>query len=79
MDILKKVFPLSFKYIGEVSSLVIGIIIYVLVGIVGGAVIALTASLPVVGIICGLVGLVLDLYVTAGLVIEILAHCKVLK
>ena len=79
MDILKKVFPLSFKYIGEVSSLVIGIIIYVLVGIVGGAVIPLTASLPVVGVICGLVGAVLDLYVTAGIVIEILAHCKVLK
>jgi hypothetical protein len=79
MDILKKVFPLSFKYVGEVANLVIGIIIYVLVGIVGGAVIGLTASLPVVGIILGIVGALLDLYVTAGIVIEILVHCKVLK
>ena len=79
MDILKKVFPLSFKYVGEVANLVIGIIIYVLVGIVGGAVIGLTASLPVVGIILGIVGALLDLYVTAGIVIEILVHCKVIK
>ena len=79
MDILKKVFPLSFKYVGEVANLVIGIIIYVLVGIVGGAVIGLTASLPVVGIILGIVGALLDLYVTAGIVIEILVNCKVLK
>ena len=70
MDLLKKIFPLSFKYVGEVSSLVIGIIIYVLVGIVGGAIIGITASIPVVGIICGIIGSILDLYVVVVLLLK---------
>ena len=54
MDILKKVFPLSFKYVGEVAQLVIGILIYLVAGIVAGAVIGLLAQIPVLGIIFGL-------------------------
>lgn len=79
MDILKKVFPLSFKYVGEVAQLVIGILIYLVAGIVAGAVIGLLAQIPVLGIIFGLVGGLVDLYCLAGIVILLLVHFKVLK
>lgn len=81
MDLLKKLFPLSFQCIGEVSKLVIGIIIYVVLGIIGGVVIGLAGliDLPIVGLLLSLVGGLLDLYITAGIVLAILVYCKVLK
>ena len=81
MDLLKKLFPISFSYVGEVAKLIIGIIIYVVIGIVGGVVIGLAGliNLQFVGVLLGLVGGLLDLYITAGIVIAILVQCKVIK
>ena len=81
MDFFKKLFPISFSYVGEVSKLIIGIIIYVVIGIVGGVVINLAGliNLPLVGILLGLIGGLLDLYVTAGIVIAIFVQCKIIQ
>ena len=79
MDALKKLFPLSFKYTKDVANLIIGILLYLVVGIVGGLVIGLTLLIPIVNLICGLVGALLDLYVLAGIVIQILVFAKVIK
>ena len=35
MDILKKIFPLSWKFTGSVANLVIGVLIHLLIGIIG--------------------------------------------
>ena len=40
MDLLKKLFPISWKYKSEVKDLVIGIIIYIIAGILGGVLLA---------------------------------------
>lgn len=79
MEILKKIFPISFKYIGSAANLVIGILLYLVLGLLGGAIIGVAVNIPVVNLLCGIAGGLLDLYVVAGIVIEILAHCKVLK
>ena len=79
MDALKKLFPLSFKYTKDVANLIIGILLYLVVGIVGGLVIGLTLLIPIVNLICGLVGALLDIYVLAGIVIQILVFAKVIK
>ena len=87
METLKKFFPLSFKWTDSVANLVIGIIVYVVLSIIAGAVIALATFLvgwlPVVGAILGwalgLVGSLVGLYFLAGLVIHILVFCKVIK
>ena len=87
MDALKKIFPLSFKYKNSVADLIIGIIIQLVVGVLAGFVIALavllTGWIPVIGILIGIVvgllGGLIDIYVLAGIVIEILAFAKVLK
>ena len=49
MDILKKLFPLSFKMTGSVANLIIGTIIYLVVGIIVGAVSGLLAAIPLNG------------------------------
>ena len=85
---LKKWFPLSFKYSDSVTSLVVGIIIYVVVGILAGLVISLANVLfgwiplllgSILSVIFKAIGTVIDVYVTAGIIIEVLAFCKVLK
>ena len=70
---LKKIFPLSFKYKKDVTDLIIGIIIYVVLAAIGGALIGLV---PIVGWI---IGGILDLYVAVGVVLLILAFLKIIK
>lgn len=78
MDVLKKLFPLSFKA-KDVASLIIYIIIYLVVGAIGGVLIGVLAGLPIIGIIFILIGSLIDIYVLAGIVIAILDYLKVLK
>ena len=87
METLKKIFPLSFKEHKGAADLVIGILVYIVVGIIAGALIwlgtALAGWLGVIGAIIGwafgVVGTVVDIYVLAGIVIEILVFAKVIK
>lgn len=81
MDILKKIFPLSWKFTGSVANLIIGVLVHLVVGIVAGVAIGLVGiiPLPLLGTILGLVGALVDLYVVGGIVIMFLAHFKVLK
>jgi len=87
METLKKFFPLSFQRTDSVANLIVGILIYIVVGIVAGAVIWLATLLgiwiPVIGAIIGwalgVVGTLVDVYCLAGIVIQILVFAKVLK
>jgi len=79
MDILKKIFPLSWAFTKDVANLIIGILIYVVGGAIAGAIIGLLAAIPVIGIIFGLVGSLIGIYSLAGIVIQILVFTKVLK
>lgn len=87
MDTLKKIFPLSFKRTDSVANLIIGLLIYLVAGIIAGALIALsgliTGWIPVIGAIIGwalgIIGAVVDVYVLAGIVIQILVFAKVIK
>ena len=78
MDALKKFFPHAFKAT-ELSKLIITIIIYLLIDVVCGFVIGLLAKLPIIGIIFGLLGSLVGLYATVGIVLAILVFLKVLK
>ncbi len=79
MDTLKKLFPISFKYTDSIANLIIGILIYVVGGAVAGAVVGFLSSIPVLGFVFGIVGSVLGIYVTAGIVIQVLVYAKILK
>ena len=87
METLKKFFPLSFKRTDTVANLIVGILIYLVVGIVAGALIwlatAIVGWIPVIGTIIGwalgIVSSLIGLYVLAGIIIQILVFCKVIK
>ena len=88
MYTLKRFFPISFRYTKDGVSFAIGIILYVLLGIAVGALI--TVATMIVGWLPGIVGAILGwvlgvlsslvgIYVLAGIVLQILAFCKVIK
>ncbi len=81
MDILKKLFPLSFKFTQDVAHLVIGIIIYVVASILAGVVIGIVGliNLPLLPILLRLLGALIEVYTVGGIVVQILAFTKVLK
>ena len=88
MELLKKIFPYSFKEMKTVSDLVIGIIVYAVVGIIAGAIIAISGALTnwipmgigaVTGAILSAVGSIAEVYVGAGIVIKVLVYTKVIK
>ncbi|MBP3494324.1 MAG: hypothetical protein J6J83_06925 [Oscillospiraceae bacterium] len=78
MNLLKKLFPFSFKAT-QLSSLLAAVIVCVLVDVVCGWVIGLVAKLPLVGWIFSILGAVIGLYALVGIVVALLVFFKVLK
>ncbi len=78
MDTLKKLFPFSFE-VKDVASLIIKIIVYLVAGAVIGFVLSILAKIPIIGIVVGLVGTLVEIYILAGIVIAVLDFCKILK
>ena len=78
MDILKKFFPHAFLAT-ETVKFITSLIIYALIDIVCGVIIGLLAKLPLIGFIFGLLGSLIGLYATAGIVLSILVFAKVIK
>ena len=76
---MKKYFPLSFKFSDSVLNLIIGLVVYIVVGAIGGVAIAIVGALPIVGIIAWVLGLALDIYVVVGIVVLLLAFFGVVK
>lgn len=87
METLKKYFPMSWKYTKDVPNLIKGILIYVVAGLIAGAVLAIsgliTGWIPIlggiIGIVLGLIGGLVEVYVVAGIVIQVLVFAKVIK
>lgn len=78
METLKKFFPHAFKAT-ELGAFIVTLIIYILIEVVCGFVIELLTKLPIIGVIFGLLGSLLGLYVFVGIVLAILVFVKVLK
>jgi hypothetical protein len=78
MDFLKKIFPFSFR-VSLTNDLVIAIIIYAVIGILGGVILGLMAKIPYVGFLFGIALSVVEVYSTAGIVLSILHFTKVIK
>ena len=79
MEYLKTYFPLSFKYAKDLANLIIGIILYVVLGAVGGAVIGIFSGIAIIGIFASILGGLLSLYCLSGIVILVLSYLKLLK
>lgn len=73
MDFLKKYWPTPFRIKEkDVVSFVIQLLIFVVICAVVGWLISLLASVPVIGIIFGVIGAAVELYGLVGIVLSIL-------
>ena len=78
MEILKKLFPISFRD-PTTNNLVVTIIIYVVASFVVGLVLGLLAKIPLIGWLFSLVSSLFGLYCFIGLVLVVLYFLKVIK
>lgn len=80
MDMLKKYWPTAFK-VGEkdVASLIIQIVILAVICIVVGFLISIVARIPIVGILAGLIGALVELYGLVGIVLCVLKFLGIVK
>lgn len=79
MDILKKVFPLSFKP-NDIATLVISVLLYLLASAICGVLCTVIGLIPFVGaIIASALGSIFGIYVLGGIVITFLVFFKVMK
>ena len=76
---MKKWFPLSFTWSKSLGSMLIGVLVYLVVGAVAGIAISILSAIPIVGIIAWVLGLAVDAYVLVGIIILILAYLKIVK
>ena len=80
MDFLKKVWPTTFKIKPkDITSFVVQLIIFIIITAIAGVVIGLLSALPIIGVIFTIVGSLLGLYTTIGIVLCILNFFDVLK
>ena len=80
MDFLKKFWPQPFSLKQkEVKPFVILIIIYAVADIILGTVSGLLSAIPILGLIFSIVGSLIGLYCTAGIVFSILKFAGVFK
>ena len=79
MDMLKKLFPLSFQPKADLASLIINILIQLVISVVAGWVIGIVSAIPLIGILFGLVGSLVGLYFLAGIIFSLLDYFKILK
>lgn len=88
MDALKKIFPTAFGVKGSdtssmIKALVVHIIMFVVASVAIWLVGFLTGWVPLlgslVGLILKLIGILVDVYAVAGIVIAILCYLNILK
>lgn len=78
MDTVKRLFPHAFSA-QDVKSLVVALLIYAVAAVVGGLILKVLGIIPIIGFITKIVGWLLELYCTAGVVLAILVFLKVVK
>jgi len=79
MDILKKIFPIAFKS-ADKNEFIASLVIHGIALLLGGGLLGLLAlDIPVLGLILGITGTVLELYCLGGIALSILTFLKVIQ
>ncbi len=78
MDILKALFPLSFRN-KTIKDLLICILIYIAINVLGSLVLGLLSILPIIGFVFSFVSGLLGLYTLVGVVLASLRYWGLLK
>ncbi len=78
MDALKKYFPHALKA-NDVKALIIALIIYAVIGFVGGIILGFLSIIPILGIIFRVIGWLVEVYTIVGIILAILVFLKIVK
>ena len=80
MEMLQKVFPYSLNVKEkDVASLVVSIIIYLALALVVGIAIWIVGLIPILNILGGILGTIVELYCLVGIILAVLKYLNVLK
>ena len=80
MDILRKLWPTPFSVKEkDIVSLIVKIIIFLVICAVVGVLIGILAKIPLIGVIFGIIGGLMELYSTIGIVLCILKFLGLIK
>ncbi|MBO5869859.1 MAG: hypothetical protein J6Q89_03825 [Clostridia bacterium] len=79
MGLLKTLWPYAFNQKKDIAALIISIVLQLVAAIIVGFIITILAKIPIVNIIVGLVGGLIDLYFFVGIVLTLLNYFKILK
>ncbi len=80
MDLLKKIWPTPFKIEkGNVGSLLIQLIIFLVLVVIFGFVIGLLAKLPIINLFGGIIGGLVEVYNIVGIVLCVLKFFAVVE
>ena len=76
---LKQLFPAALRATNS-SNLIKAIIFYLVIGVVGGVICKIVGIIPIIGwLVAGILGLVVGLFVLAGIVLSILTFISINK
>ena len=77
MDQVKKYFPFSFVEKKDVIALLINVVLHIAVSWIISILLSILSVVPVIGWFTGLAGMLVELYLFAGMVLSVLHYCKV--
>ena len=78
MKTLKKLFPYSFEKKKSLVALLINVLVYLIIGAIASALIFVLSAIPIVNLVTGIFGGLIDLYVIIGIILSILHYAKVI-
>ncbi len=76
MKTLKKLFPYSFGKKGSLGALLINVLVYLIIGAIASVLIFVLSAFPIVNLVTGILGGLVDLYVIIGIILSILHYAK---
>lgn len=87
MNYLKNCYPLSWKYSASVSDVIVGILIYIIIGACAAVIMILSGVLlgwipflgKLLGVLLSIAGAIVDIYVISGIVIQLLVFFKIIQ
>lgn len=80
MNLIKQLWPTPFKIKEKnLGSLIIQLIIFLIVCAVVGWLMAILSGIPIIGIVFGIIGSLMELYSTVGIVLCVLKFLGLVK
>lgn len=79
MEMLKKLFPFSFKAKNDIRDLLITVLVFIAADLICSVIDKVLGAIPLIGTLVGLVGWIIGLYFFVSIVLAVLDYLNVFK